>query len=388
MSRSVMFFMLGLCACTVQTSENLTGCWIEVLPQDMPYIQGMNLMKNGVAESVGMQTLKYRSWKLEGNSLVLEGESIGNGQTIRFMDTLNIMNLGRDTLKMERRGRQVVFVRQQEPLSAVTGNGSPSRSAYEGFEWTELVGAGLKLMVQRNEDIRLIADPSLPGIALVRNGDAAPHEIIRVFDLKNNDINDVIGILEKDEGWDKRQTCMFREIDSGRTGIRRYIMVPKGEYADEMDSVMQKEPVPVTCNGWGVGNSGTRYFEIHEKHPDKAVFLNIGQDAPLFDENSIELTDEPDSVMSTDILYTLRGVLRIGHEVFSFVPEGSDEDFWIIDKTGCLNERYDQLTKGMKNGLPVDAVLRLEYNGKWDDGFASDYDGVYFVREIMDLKKR
>lgn len=50
---------------------------------------------------------------------------------------------------------------------------------------------------------------------------------------------------------------------------------------------MQSEPVPAPCNGWGVGNSGQRYFEIHNSNPDKAIFIEIGQDAPLFDENSI-----------------------------------------------------------------------------------------------------
>ena len=42
--------------------------------------------------------------------------------------------------------------------------------------------------------------------------------------------------------------------------------------------------------------------------------------------------------------------------------------------------------KGQKNGKPVKATLRLEYNGKWDDGFAAEYDGTYLVREVVELK--
>ena len=64
-------------------------------------------------------------------------------------------------------------------------------------------------------------------------------------------------------------------------------MVPVGDYATEVRAQMQSEPVPAPCNGWGVGNSGQRYFEIHDSNPDKAIFIEIGQDAPLFDENSI-----------------------------------------------------------------------------------------------------
>ena len=72
-----------------------------------------------------------------------------------------------------------------------------------------------------------------------------------------------------------------------------------------------------------------------------------------------------DDNMSEDSLYTMEGELSIGHEVRTFTPSGSDREFWIVDKTG---------------------LLRLEYNGKWDDGFAAEYDGTYFVREVVDLK--
>ena len=163
-------------------------------------------------------------------------------------------------------------------------------------------------------------------------------------------------------------------------------MVPDGEYATRINEWMQKEPVPVTCNGWGVGNSGNRYFEVHDSRPDKALFVEIGQDAPLFDENSIEFTTESSSGLSPDILYTLEGVLCMGHEVRSFKPENSEEEFWFVDKTGTLDDLYDKITGGQKNGKPVKATLKVEYNGKWDDGFAADYDGVYLVREVLRLE--
>ena len=136
----------------------------------------------------------------------------------------------------------------------------------------------------------------------------------------------------------------------------------------------KQEPVPSTCNGWGTGNSGMRYFEIYDNAPDKAVFVEIGQDAPLFDENSIELCKTETDSVSMDLLYTMEGELSIGHEVRTFT------------KTGQLLEKYDKVTKGQKNGKPVKALLRLEYNGKWDDGFAAEYDGTYFVREVVELK--
>ena len=93
-----------------------------------------------------------------------------------------------------------------------------------------------------------------------------------------------------------------------------------------------------------------------------------------------------DDNMSEDSLYTMEGELIIGHEVRAFTPSGSDREFWIVDKTGQLLEKYDKITKGQKNGKPVKATLRLEYNGKWDDGFAAEYDGTFLVREVVELK--
>ena len=183
------------------------------------------------------------------------------------------------------------------------------------------------------------------------------------------------------------QSCQFKEVKSGREGVKRYLLVPAGSYAAEVDKQMKEEPVPSTCSGWGVGNSGMRYFEVQDSHPDRAVFIEIGQDAPLFDESSICLTAMDAVSDSTQVLYNLSGEVRIGHEVRSFRPENSDKEYWLVDKTGTLTEIYDRKTGGQKNGKPLQMMLKLEYNGKWDDGFAADYDGVYFVREVLDGQK-
>lgn len=167
----------------------------------------------------------------------------------------------------------------------------PLRKAYDGFVWKKMSGAGLTLWVQENDKIRLMADDSLPGIVMAREGDLIPHELIRIFDLPNRDINDVIVTLEKMENWDKRQMGRFKEVKSGREGVRRFVLIPAGDYAREVEIRMKSEPVPTSCNGWGIGNSGMRYFEVYDRRPDKAVFVEIGQDAPLFDENSIQFAD-------------------------------------------------------------------------------------------------
>ncbi len=61
-------------------------------------VQGVKIEKGGNASSINMATLVYESWKQNGDQLVLTGKSIGNGQTIEFADTLEIIKLSADSL--------------------------------------------------------------------------------------------------------------------------------------------------------------------------------------------------------------------------------------------------------------------------------------------------
>ena len=49
-----------------------------------------------------MATLQYKSWKINGETLILEGESTGNRQTLHFSDTLNIIQLDKDQLILKK----------------------------------------------------------------------------------------------------------------------------------------------------------------------------------------------------------------------------------------------------------------------------------------------
>lgn len=385
MEKIVLLLVMVLSPFTGRCETDLTGCWIEQVPKEIAYMRGMCLNDDGSAESVGMATMRYCYWKTEGDLLILDGESIGNGQTISFSDTLRIVDVGKDTLTLERGMSTVRYVRKSAINEPIKGR-KALRTAHDGFEWRELTGAGMRLMVRKNEKIRLMADPQLPGIVMVRDGDTKPHRLIQVFEIKGNGINEVMDVIEKDGGWDKSQPGIFKQVESGREGVSRYVMIPDGDYAKATDGLMKTEPVASTCNGWGVGNSGYRYFEMYDSNPGKVVFVEIGQDAPLFDEKSIRLCDDvPGSGLSRDVLYTMKGEICLAHEVRSFRPYGSDDEYWIVDKTGQLEDIYDKITGGKKNGEPVNVTLKLEYNGKWDTGFAEDYDGVFFVREIVEI---
>lgn len=115
---------------------------------------------------------------------------------------------------------------------------------------------------------------SAPAVLVMRDSTSAPKLVMRVFDLPTGRIEDLFAILDLNED------CVFHEVESGRRRVSRYVLEPSEKCAAE-------EAVPSTCGGWGVGNSGMRYFEVHKAVPDKAVFVEIGQEQPLFDPESI-----------------------------------------------------------------------------------------------------
>lgn len=92
-------------ACNQQPEDPIIGHWIEVMPVNRHIIQGITLKENGSAQSIGMKTLQYENWKLENNKLTLSGKSIGNGQTIDFSDTYDVIEINPETLKLSKNGQ-------------------------------------------------------------------------------------------------------------------------------------------------------------------------------------------------------------------------------------------------------------------------------------------
>jgi len=89
------------------------GDWVEPIPGMEDQVQGFSLREDGVAESIDMATLQYRHWRVEGEALVLSGESIGNGATSDFEETYRVdfIDAGRMDL-VDARGEARVFTRR------------------------------------------------------------------------------------------------------------------------------------------------------------------------------------------------------------------------------------------------------------------------------------
>ena len=166
---------------------------------------------------------------------------------------------------------------------------NPDREPYPGFHWKNFQGAGLSLKVQENDQIKFSSNSDN---IFIQSKDGLTHPVIKVYNIENNNINSLlhslkpIPELETNNNWFNIQNCEFTNVKQ-HNNSKIFILSPKGQAKIDMEKLSPKEPIPYTCGGYGVGNSGARYFITFDRLPNKAVFVEIGQDAPLFDEYSI-----------------------------------------------------------------------------------------------------
>lgn len=92
--------LAGIVAVLAVACDNagMAGAWVQPIPGQEERVQGIVLNEDGTASSINMSTLRYESWKQDGDRLILSGKSVGNGQTISFSDTVTVYRLDADTL--------------------------------------------------------------------------------------------------------------------------------------------------------------------------------------------------------------------------------------------------------------------------------------------------
>lgn len=76
----------------------------------------------------------------------------------------------------------------------------------------------------------------------------------------------------------------------------------------------------------------------------------------------------------------MRGIVTFAPEVRTFRPYGDTTVFWLIDKSGYLNEKYRQSGAAEWN---ADAELELRAVDRAAAEFATDYDSAYEVMRII-----
>lgn len=107
-----LLFVFAFAACASTPAPQ--GTWLQPVPGMPQQTQGFRLHKGGKAESVNMATLLYTTWQINGNELTLTGQSLGNGQTIDFVQTYQFSLPNKDTLRLSTPDREAqIFIRQK-----------------------------------------------------------------------------------------------------------------------------------------------------------------------------------------------------------------------------------------------------------------------------------
>ena len=71
--------------------------------------------------------------------------------------------------------------------------------------------------------------------------------------------------------------------------IAFYEVKPTGKRKADFEATPEDEVPEPPCGEYGWSTHGARYFMTDLRHPDVAVYINIGQDGLMFDDATVTL---------------------------------------------------------------------------------------------------
>jgi hypothetical protein len=189
-------------------------------------------------------------------------------------------------------------------LAANAANAAqPSRPPEQGFgcAWQSFESAelGIRLLVQNCTDPKIHYEFSAKDGWLEQHRPSdpvtfGPSQIIRVLtkpaDQKIEDAiaRQFIATLADPEAKASCKVRPFKNPEVKGAGKLLFTIVPTGAYAKKIDKKLQEEPGDFGCGEYGAGQS-TAYFEYHPAETKtRFLYVDTGQDEPLFDQASIE----------------------------------------------------------------------------------------------------
>jgi len=164
---------------------------------------------------------------------------------------------------------------------------APSRPGEKGCVWEKFANAslGLEAWVQRCDygfrKIDFLAQGQ--SLAIRYSDGGAPDPVIDVIDRLPGESAEkaVTRIFAAHTDKDLVRRCVARPFTGtkARKDVKRYTFVLRKPIKQPTDDV----PEP-PCGPWGDAPDGIQYFEVH---PTKVFFVRVGQDTPLFDEQTL-----------------------------------------------------------------------------------------------------
>jgi hypothetical protein len=180
----------------------------------------------------------------------------------------------------------------------------PSRPVEQGYGcvWQpfESAALGIRLLVQNCTDPNIHYEFSAKGDWLEQHRPSdpvtyGPARIIRVLQkLADERIEAAIARQFVATLDDKaaRASCKVRPFKNPEVkgaGKLLFTILPTGAYARKIDKELHELPRDFGCDEFGAGQS-TAYFEYHPAESRTTfLYVNAGQDEPLFDQASIEI---------------------------------------------------------------------------------------------------
>lgn len=119
-----------------------------------------------------------------------------------------------------------------------------------------------------------------------------PYPVLRQFHKKPDELLDVLLKDFKAKGLISSDTeCRFEKskIQKSTGPWEFYTIVPTGRLKEKFDALPKDEIPDPPCGEIGYAVDFVGYFMISSKHPDRVLYVNLGQDGTMFDPTSISL---------------------------------------------------------------------------------------------------
>jgi hypothetical protein len=185
--------------------------------------------------------------------------------------------------------------------AAPTGHDAPSRKAQKGCAWEQRTDAtlGLQSWVQacdfgfRKIDFLVVKD----SLAQRYSDGGEPEPVVDVFALQQGESAEEglkrVFAAATDKAVAARCVLATFHGEGVKTpaGAKRYSFEPNAAYRKELARTQDPNEVgDPPCGPYGTSNDGIQYFETQPAGgARRGLFVRVGQDEPLFDENSLKL---------------------------------------------------------------------------------------------------
>ena len=174
---------------------------------------------------------------------------------------------------------------------------APSRPPIDKCVWERVTdkNVGLAAWVQRCDfGFRQIHFEFVGNALAIKYSDGgAPDPLVEVFDIKSGETAEAAVLRLLLEKTDKAVSarCVLAPYTEGTVpaGVKRYTFSPDAAYAKELKATANDEVPEPPCGDWGEMPDGIQYFEAVAGEGRKVLFVRVGQDEPLFDEQTLRV---------------------------------------------------------------------------------------------------